>query len=145
MARSRITDTATNIFGNDDGTSLLSFTEREKRTIDFELNSTQFADISQMTITAVLIEGDNDGAGTPPDAFLPTASVQAVPVVSQVGNVFKLYFDLASLITGWTHQPSPGIPTYGFVSVTINDNAAANPQEYELFRGRLEVVYSVGI
>ena len=102
-----------------------------------------------MTITATVLEGDN---GTDaPTGLLPSAvkdgvTARTLTVFDQAPtgslNTFELRLDAADIITGWSPQPELGLPVYGFVSISLDTDAASNPQKFSIIRGEIQILFS---
>ena len=58
--RSRFNAAATHKLGQDDGVVLFSMTEIEEKNTQITVNNANITDLSGMTITATILEGDND-------------------------------------------------------------------------------------
>jgi len=159
MARARLNADAKHDLNKDNGVVLLSMTEAEKHLLEVSLNSTQFSDIRGMVITAKVIEGaDSDGAV--PTQIDTDSVTTTIPVIMPSGsssgdtedtdlsnNEFKLYLDASTILQNFTVQPRLNKPSYGFLSVVIDDNSrdigATYEQHFELIRSRLEFVKSI--
>ena len=74
------------------------------------------------------------------------ATAQTLTVFDQapVGspNTFRLRLDAADIVSGWSPQPELGLPVYGFLSISLDTNAASNPWKYSIVRGQIEILYS---
>lgn len=148
-ARSKFTDTNRITIGTDDGIVLMSMTEAEKQKLLVTLNDTQFNDISDMSITAKLREGNNTGLGTVPTAIDDSAAVFDLTVLDQADsvagtNTFQLYFNGPSITDTFTLEPTVGKPSYAFLSVTIDEGADSHSQSWEILRGQVEILKSIG-
>ena len=142
--RSRLTANALNIVGEDNGLVAISVTQATKTSVQVNLNTTQFASLAGFTISASLVEADNNPTQTSaPDNYRTGATRQTIPIVNRddTGSTFQLYIDAGDLISGWSEAPTPGHPVYGFISCVVDDNGT-NEQNYEIIRGRLEVLAS---
>jgi hypothetical protein len=153
MARSRLNDKAKMKYGDDDGTVLFSLTEASKLKPRLSFNSTQFANITDYVITANVLEGDNDGQGTMPTSYSPTATMITISVDNRKdvadsdGNAYvELYLDAEALLTAFTSSPAIDAPVYGFIGVTISEpSSTTNPQRWEILRGQVEIVQSATV
>ena len=142
--RSRLTANALNIVGSDNGLVAVSVTEVTKTSVQVNLNTTQFTNIAGFTISASLVEADNVlNQESAPDDYRTGATRQTIPIVNRddTNSTFQLYIDAGDLISGWSQAPIPGHPVYGFISCVIDDNGV-NEQNYEIIRGRIEVLAS---
>lgn len=159
MARARLNATAKHDLNTDTGVVLLSITEAEKHLLEVSLNSTQFADIRDMVITAKVVEG-SDSDGKIPTQIDTDAVAYSIPVIMPVSsssgdtedtdlanNEFKLYFDASTILSNFNVQPKLNKPVYGFLSVVIDDNSRAigttYEQHFELIRSQIEFVKSI--
>jgi len=162
MARSRLTATPNHDVSTDSGPVLLSLTEAEKYMLQIDLNATQFADITNMSVCAAVVEGTNDGEGTKPASVLNGATAVECPIIMPPNsfwlgkggtannlepNQFRVYFDAEEILSTWSTQPSVGKPVYGFLSVVIDeladDSETSFQQHFELLRGQIEFVKSI--
>jgi len=159
MARARLNADAKLDLNKDNGVALLSMTEAEKHLLEITLNSTQFADIRSMVVTAKVIEG-SDSDGSVPTQIDTDVVAYTVPVIMPSGSVsgdtedsalsnneFKLYLDASTILGNFNVQPRLNKPVYGFFSVVIDDNSraigASYEQHFELIRSRIEFVKSI--
>ena len=101
------------------------------------------ADLSTYTVSARVVEGDNDGAGTVPEDDDPTTLTTVnLPILNKSGNGFQVVLP-ANLIFGWDVVPSPDKPVYGYFDVEIADSGVGDDQQiFKPVQGLIEIKYS---
>jgi len=141
MGRSRLSSPSKDTL-TDDGTALISIVNGEQ--IQIQITVGWMTNLSSATITAKVVEGDNDGLGTVPTGTKLTPNVYDLVIidVDNTDNTFKIVIpeDLAAL---WTIQPTPNKPSYGFVGLEIDDGGVGSEKQiWKPLRGLVEVMYS---
>jgi len=141
MGRSRITSPSKDTIA-DDGTALISLVDGEQ--IQIEITVSWITNLSSSTITAKVVEGDNDGTGTVPTAAKVGGVVTSLSIidVDPTDNLFKIVIP-ETLIDSWEQQPSPNGPVYGFIGLEIDDGGVGTAKQvWKPLRGLIEVLYS---
>jgi len=141
MGRSRITSPSKDTIA-DDGTALISLVDGEQ--IQIEITVSWITNLSSSTITAKVVEGDNDGTGTVPIAAKVGGVVTSLSIidVDPTDNLFKIVIP-ETLIDSWEQQPSPNSPVYGFIGLEIDDGGFGTAKQvWKPLRGLIEVLYS---
>lgn len=126
----------------DDGTSLISVAKGEQLHLKFTLN--WMTNLIGVTITAKVVEGNNDGQGTKPTTEEATPVITTLPIIDNDtnDNVFVVVIP-DDLVDTWATQPAPGKPVYGFFGIEVADANAGDAQQiWHPVRGMVEVLYS---
>lgn len=99
-------------------------------------------DLSNYTVSARLVEGNNDGAGSIPTGEDATLVITSLPILNKSGNGFQVVIP-ATAIDTWTVKPSPSKPVYGFFDLEISDAGAGNEQQiFRPVQGLIKFNYS---
>lgn len=141
MSRSKITSPSKDLV-TDTGSVLFSMVEGEQ--FHFSLTLQWLTNISQYTITAKVVEANNDGLGTIPSEVATTPTITTLPTLetSDSDNVFKLVIP-SDLIANWAVRPKPNASVYGFMDLEIKDTGTEHEQQiWKPVRGLIEVLYS---
>jgi len=96
------------------------------------------------TVTAKVVEGDNDGLGTQPTAPRAGGTITSLPIIDDdtTDNIFKVVVT-DDLIATWATEPEPNKPVYGFFDLEIVDAGIGDGQQiWKPVRGLIEVLYS---
>jgi len=144
--RSRITAPTRDVL-TDDGTALISLVKGEQ--IQIEFTAAWMTSLLGATITAKVVEGDNDVLGTKPTheahhGSQQSAIITTLEVIDEIptDNVFKIVFP-ETLIATWSTAPLPNLPVYGFFGIEIADVGVGSAQQiWKPVRGLVEVLYS---
>lgn len=141
MGRDRINSPSKDVIKKS-GTALFSLIKGEQ--LHIGMTASWLTNLSGCTITAKVVEGNNDGQGTPPTSEATGATVVLLPVLDSdvTDNQFKLVFP-DTLCDAWSTQPTPDKPVYGFVGVEIADGGIGDlQQKWKPVRGLVEILYS---
>lgn len=141
MARSKITSASKDLI-SDDGAVLVSVIKGEQ--IHLNLTLAWLTNISGYELFSKVVEANNDGSGSIPTTIRPGGVVVNIPLLdtSDTNNQFIMVIP-ENLIAGWTVQPSPDKPVYGFIDLEIRDTGVGTRQQvWKPFRGLVEVRYS---
>jgi len=141
MARSKITSASKDLI-SDDGAVLVSVIKGEQ--IHLNLTLAWLTNIADYEIFSKVVEANNDGSGAIPTTIRPGGVIVTIPLLdtSDTNNQFIMVIP-ENLITGWTVQPSPDKPVYGFIDLEIRDTGiGSRKQVWKPFRGLVEVRYS---
>jgi hypothetical protein len=141
MGRSRLSSPSKDTI-TDDGSVLISIIDGEQ--IQIQMTVSWMTNLSSATITAKVVEGNNDGTGAVPLETLANPTVVNLAIIDSDNNdnMFKIVIpeDLASL---WATQPSPNKPSYGFIGLEIDDGGVGSAKQvWKPLRGLVEVLYS---
>lgn len=99
-------------------------------------------DLSNYTVSARLVEGNNDGAGSIPTGEDATLVITSLPVINKSGNGFQVVIP-ATAIDTWTVKPAPSKPVYGFFDLEISDAGVGNDQQiFRPVQGLIQFKYS---
>jgi len=142
MGRSRITSPTRDAI-QDDGTALISIVQGEQ--IQVQITVGWLTDLSSATITAKVVEGENDGAGTVPTVVaVTTPDITTLALIDTTPNDNIFIFVIPeTLVDTWEVQPAPDAPVYGFIGLEIDDGGVgAAKQVWKPLRGLVEVLYS---
>jgi hypothetical protein len=141
MGRDRINSPSKDVIKKA-GTTLFSIIKGEQ--LHITMTASWLTNLSGCTITAKIIEGNNDGAGTVPTAQNATPVISNLPILdaTTTDNEFKLVFP-DDLCDTWSTQPTPDNPVYGFIGVEIADDGVGDEQQkWKPVRGLVEILYS---
>jgi len=141
MGRSRITSPSKDTIA-DDGTALISLVDGEQ--IQIEITVSWMTNLSSATITAKVVEGDNDGNGTVPKTAKSGGQVTNLDIIDadNTDNIFKIVIP-ETLIDSWSQAPTPDSPVYGFIGLEIDDGGIGTAKQvWKPLRGLIEVLYS---
>ena len=128
----------------DDGAILFSVAEGEQIQITITLD--WITDLTGYTITAKIAEALNvvgDGVVPPLDEDT-SLIVTTLPIIDDTvtDGVFKVVIT-DDFHVGWSVQPTPDDPTYGFFALSIEDSGIGNlQQKFVPIRGLVEVRYN---
>lgn len=139
--RSRITSPSKEII-EDNGTLLCSIVQGEQ--IQLQFTASWLTNMTGVTTTAKIVEGNNDGAGTKPTSIANTPVITSLPIIDSdiTDNVFRVVIP-STLIDSWAVEPEPNKPVYGFMDIEIADSGVGNEQQiWKPVRGLVEVLYS---
>jgi len=141
MARSKITSSSQDII-SDDGAVLISVVQGEQIQLNLTLN--WLINVDGYTILSKVVEGANDGLGTKPELVASTPIVTNLPILdTEDGDNQVLLVIPEDLTSGWSQQPKPNKPVYGFIDLEIRDTGFEDRQQvWKPFRGLIEVRYS---
>ena len=124
------------------GTALFSIVKGEQ--LHVTMTAAWMTNLSEASIIAKVIEGNNDGEGTVPSAQAISPEVTILPTLDTdvTDNEFKIVFP-ENLINNWEVQPTPDKPVYGFIGVEIDDGGVGNAKQiWKPVRGLVEILYS---
>ncbi len=124
------------------GTALFSLVKGEQ--LHIGMTASWLTNLAGCTITAKIVEGENDGLGNVPTEQKATPVVTVLPVLDADAsdNQFKLVFP-DDICDSWSTQPAPDKPVYGFIGVEIADNGVGDQQQkWKPVRGLVEILYS---
>jgi hypothetical protein len=141
MARSKITSASKDLV-TDDGAVLVSVVKGEQ--IHLNLTLSWLTNISNYEIFSKVVEAANDGSGAIPETVKPGGVVVDIPLLdtTDTNNQFVMVIP-ETLIAGWSPQPSPNKPVYGYIDLEIRDTGiGSRKQVWKPFRGLVEVRYS---
>ena len=139
--RSRITSPSKDLV-SDDASFLISVINGEQLQLGFTLS--WLVNMTGMTITAKIVEGDNSVLGTKPTVPASTPVITTLPVIDTdiTDNSFSIVIP-QNLIASWGASPLPNLPVYGFFGIEIADTGVGDAQQiYKPVRGLVEVLYS---
>ena len=146
MARSSITSTSKDLI-TDDGSVLVSVIHGEQ--VRLNLTIGWITNLTGYTITAKIVEGNNDSFGTKPTQHATSPQITELTVANgliidadSADNLFDVVIP-ETLIANWDQAPSPGTPVYGFIGLELQDTATGTAKQiYKPMRGLVEVRYS---
>ena len=117
--RSRITSNSKDLLA-DDGTFLASVVNGEQVKITFTLN--WLVNLTGVTITAKVVEGDNTNLGTAPEVPAASPTIKTLTIIDSdtSDNQFSVVFP-EDLLAGWSQTPLPNKPVYGFFEIEVAD------------------------
>jgi len=141
MSRSKITSSSKDLV-TDDGSVLFSVVQGEQLHFSFTLG--WLTNISDYTIVAKVIEGNNIGDGAKPLTVSDNPAIITLPILEKddTDNQFKLVIP-SSLTNEWATQPTPDKPVYGFMDVEVQDTGLGNLQQiWKPIRGLIEIRFS---
>lgn len=141
MGRDRINSPSKDVIKKS-GTALFSIVKGEQ--LHVTMTASWLTNLSGCTITAKIIEGNNDGAGNVPTEQHATPVISTLPILdaTTTDNEFKLVFP-DDICDTWNTQPTPDKPVYGFIGVEIADAGVGNEQQkWKPVRGLVEILYS---
>ena len=146
MARSDITAKTIDII-SDNGALLFSVAQGEQ--LAFQVTLNWLTDLTDFTIVAKVVEGDNvPGQGTtPPTTPADTPQVTTLPIIDDTvtDNILKIVIP-SDLANAWDVQPAPDDPVYGFFGLSVSDAGSGNAQQtYVPLRGLIEVRYNPAV
>ena len=128
----------------DNGSVLVSIIEGEQVHLDITLG--WLTNLTNYTITPKIVEGDmslldSDGY---PTLVKSGGQVTTLPIIDSdvTDNTFKIVIP-EDLIALWATQPTPEVPTYGWIGLEVADSASGNSQQiWKPMRGLVEVLFS---
>ena len=144
MARSRINSRSKDLI-TDNGAVLVSVVEGEQIHMDITLN--WITNLSSHTLVAKVVEADMTGAtdsNNLPVSIKSGGVITTLPIIDSdtTDNTFKIVIP-DDLSASWTTQPTPTVPSYGWIGLEVADNGVGdNQQIWKPFRGLVEVLYS---
>ena len=124
------------------GTVLMSVVHGEQIHIDITAN--WLTNMTGCTVTAKIVEANNDGAGTIPTTEATTPVITTLTIIDSdvTDNTFKIVIP-DDLIDTWSTQPSPDTPVFGYLGVEIADAGVGDAQQiWKPMRGLIEILYS---
>ena len=139
--RTKITSQSQDVV-TDNGNALFSVVYGEQ--IHIEVTLSWLTNLSNVTVTAKVVEGDNSTLGTKPTAVASSPDIQTLTILDSdsTDNKFKIVFP-DDLIDNWGESPLPGKPVYGFFGLEVADGGSGdNQQIWKPLRGLVEVLYS---
>jgi len=141
MARSKITSSSKDLI-SDDGAVLVSVIQGEQIHLNLTLN--WLTNISNYTLVCKVVEGDNDGLGTKPEAVANTPVISLLPILDNTDEDNQLLIVIPETLSiDWAVQPTPNKPTYGYIDLEVRDSGVGDRQQvWKPFRGLIEVRYS---
>jgi len=142
MGRSRITSPTRDAI-QEDGTVLISIVQGEQ--LQVQVTVDWLTDLSSATITAKVVEGENDGAGTVPTVVaVTTPAIVSLSIVdaTPTDNIFVFVIP-ETLVDTWEVSPAPNAPVYGFIGLEIDNGGVGDAKQvWKPLRGLVEVLYS---
>jgi len=126
----------------DNGTVQISIVDGEQ--LHFEMTVNWMTNLQGATITAKIVEADNDGLGTKPSAILADGEITTLQIIdaNEDDNVFVMVIP-DDLVANYAVKPDVAKPVYGFIGLEIADNGEGGAQQkWKPLRGLVEILYS---
>lgn len=142
MARSSINSAKQDLI-NDNGGALVSVVRGEQLHIDLTLS--WLTDLTGYTLTATVVEGENDGNGTIPTTPQTAGQTTNLTILDPTVTDNQITLVIPNdLVANYAVKPAVGKPVYGFISLTVADTGVGDQQVIlKPYRGLVEVLYSV--
>lgn len=144
MARARINSASKDLI-KDNGAVLVSVVEGEQLRMNITLN--WLVSLSDYTVVAKIVEADMSGEldenGYPVD-IKTGGEVTVLTLLDQdsTDNTFDIVIP-ETLIDSWVTQPTPNVPTYGWIGLEVRDSGVGDYQQvWKPLRGLVEVLFS---
>ena len=146
MARTRINSKSKDLI-DDNGSVLLSVIKGEQIRLGVTLG--WLTNLTGYTITAKIIEANSSALDHTDPTSLPTLQqnsgiITLLTIIDTTvsDNTFEIVIP-ENLVDNYTTQPLPGKPSYGWIGVSVADNATGNNQQiWKPMRGLVEILYS---